>query len=166
MIVVSDASPLIGLAHIGRLTLLRDLYDRVLIPDAVHREVVLKRPEGAGAAEVAMADWISVEPITNRQLARALLAELGPGESEAITLAAEAPGSLLLVDERLARRTAARLGVHVVGVLGVLVEAKQKGLIPAVRPLLDDLVALAGFRISPELHRRVIEAAGESAGHA
>jgi predicted nucleic acid-binding protein len=94
-------------------------------------------------------------------LAEALALELDAGEAEAIALAVEQGADLLLMDERRGRQAATRLKQRVVGVLGVLIEAKRHGNLPAVRPVLDALVSEAGFRISGALYARVLEAAGE-----
>ena len=73
----------------------------------------------------------------------------------------EAAGALLLIDERIGRAVAARFGVKYIGLLGVILEAKQRHLIPAVKPLLDDLIQRAGVWISGPLYARVLQAAGE-----
>jgi predicted nucleic acid-binding protein len=161
VIVVSDASPLISLAAIDRLDLLRRLYNEVIIPEAVRREVVMTAPGAAGAADVAGANWINVRSVEDRTLVEALRVTLDMGEAEAIALALEVNADLLLVDERRARAVAQRLGQPVIGVLGVIVEAKLSGLIPAVGPLLGDLTDRAGFRVSEALRARVIEVGGE-----
>jgi hypothetical protein len=161
VIVVSDTSPLIALATIGRLDLLRQLYGSILVPRAVHDEAASERPEAPGAAEVRSAAWIQVRAVNDARLVAALSLHLDVGEAEAIALAVETDADLLLMDERRGRQAAMRLGRRVVGVLGTLVEAKQRNLISQVRPLLDTLAGDAGFRISPELHARVLEAAGE-----
>ncbi|MBW1796603.1 MAG: DUF3368 domain-containing protein [Deltaproteobacteria bacterium] len=164
MIVVSDASPIIGLAAVKHLDLLRKLYTRVLIPDAVYQEITVAGSEEPGASEVQSLDWIEARQVTQRMLVSALQADLAEGEAEAIALAIELKASLLLVDERRARKVADRLGLKVVGVLGVLVEAKHKGLIPSLRPILDDLVSKAGFRVSHQLYERALQAVGEHIG--
>lgn len=161
MIVVSDASPLIALAAVGWLRLLPVLYGEVLIPEAVHREVTIANPRAPGAAEVGVAEWIGVQPVRERALIAALSVELDPGEAEAIALAVQSGANLLLMDERRGRAVAARLGTRVIGVLGVLIEAKKGGVLPAVRPVLDALATGAGFRLSEALYHRVLEAAGE-----
>lgn len=161
MIVVSDSSPLISLAAVGRFDLLRQLYETISIPASVHEEVT--RAVGlAGAEELASADWISRRPVGNDFLVRALDGELDRGEAEAIALAVEIGAELLLMDERRGRAVAARFGLNVVGVLGMLVEAKQKALLDKVAPVLADLRRRAGFRVSLELYRRVLEVAGEA----
>jgi uncharacterized protein len=76
---------------------------------------------------------------------RVLRATLGPGESEAISLALEIHADRLIIDERAGRRVAEALGLRVAGVLGLLVLSKQRGLIPALRPQIESLVRV-GFR--------------------
>ena len=160
MIVVSDASPLIGLAAVGRLDLLQQLFGGLSIPTVVHEEVT--RATGrAGAEELATADWVTVHSLSNDFLGRALVGEVDRGEAEAIALAVELKADLVLMDERRGRAVAARFGLRVVGVLGLLIEAKRKGLLDKVEPLLSDLLHKAGFRLGPELYRRVLEEAGE-----
>lgn len=162
MIVVSDASPLIALAAVGHLRLMHDLYGRVWIPKSVHREVVQVGSERPGVRDLQAAEWILVHPVKNPFLVRALEGELDQGEAEAIALALEVGADLLLVDERRGRRAAVRLQVRILGTLGLLIEAKVKGLIPAIRPILDDLLHKAGFRLSPDLYARVLQETGES----
>lgn len=99
--------------------------------------------------------------IRNDALVNALLGELDIGEAEAITLATEVGAELLLIDERRGRRAATRLGLNVIGVLGILIEAKKKDFIDSVRQQLDALVLIAGFRVSPLLRLKVLEVAQE-----
>ena len=111
--------------------------------------------------EVSSAEWIGVRTVSNPDMVRILERELDRGEAEAIALAVEIGADLLVADEHRARRVAVRLDLEVVGVLGVLVEAKAKGLIPAVQPLLDDLMTAAGFRVHRDLYLRILRAANE-----
>lgn len=159
MIVVSDSSPITNLAAIGQLDLLRQLYQNVFIPAAVYRELTAASGSHPGAI-VQSLDWIEARDVANRLLVTALRIDLDEGEEEAIALAQEISADLLLLDERRGRAVAGRFGLRVVGLLGVLVDAKQQGLIPEVKPLLDALVR-AGFRISQDLYARVLQAAGE-----
>jgi predicted nucleic acid-binding protein len=83
------------------------------------------------------------------------------GEAESIALAVELHADLLLMDERLGRAEAARFGLRFIGTLAVLIEAKTKGHLPAIKPILDELTIHAGFRVSPALRARVLLEAGE-----
>jgi predicted nucleic acid-binding protein len=90
-----------------------------------------------------------------------LQSELDPGESAAIVLALEVGADLILADERKGRRKAAEMGLEVVGLLGVINEAKRRGLIPACRPVLDALEKEARFWISPRLRDRFLALTNE-----
>lgn len=160
MIVISDASPLIALAAVRQLELLRVLYSEILIPEAVYREVTAT-PGAPGAAAIGAAQWIHVEPASDRTLVAALAVELDEGEAEAIALAIQHRAELLLMDERRGRSIANRMGQRVTGVLGVLVEGKRHGHLKAIRPVMDALASEAGFHVSDALHARVLETAGE-----
>lgn len=161
MSVVSNASPLINLARIGKLDLLRQLYGELFIPEAVWQEVVTDGVGQPGAMEVEVATWINVQSVTNPLLVRALRQELDAGEAEAIVLALEVESELLLMDERLGREVAQYLGLRYIGLIGVLIEAKHKGMLSAVRHHLDELRNVAGFRIRDALYVRVLQDEGE-----
>ena len=161
MKVVSNASPLINLARIGQLSLLPRIFSRVWIPEAVWREVVVDGENQPGAKEIHQADWVERAVVSNQQLVRSLRQELDPGEAEAIALAVEINADWLLMDERLGRQTARHFGLGYIGLIGILKTAKQRGEIAALRPLLEQLRDLAGFRISPALYERALREMGE-----
>ncbi len=152
MIVVSDTSPITSLTDVGQLDLLRLLFDTVVIPWAVRRE--LER------GDVKLPEWIEVRKVADRSMVARLRGEIDPGEAEALVLV-ELKADTLLVDELKARAVAARMGLHCVGVLGILLEAKQRKHLTAVRPVIDKLLETAGFWVDEDLRRRVLEAAGE-----
>ncbi|GAB4177831.1 MAG: DUF3368 domain-containing protein [Coleofasciculaceae cyanobacterium] len=161
MIVISNTSPIIYLSVIGQLDLLRQLYGEILIPTAVFNEITNVGNTDASAVIVPTLDWIQTRQVANRVLADTLLAEIDSGEAEAIALFIELNADRLLIDERLGRTAAIRLGVGVTGVLGVLIAARRRGLIPAVRPLLDELIEQSGFWVGEELYVEVLQAVGE-----
>ena len=115
MSIVSIASPLINLARIGKLDLLRQLYGELVIPEAVWHEVVVKGVGQPGVDEIKAASWIKTQQVANRQLVQALRQELDAGEAEAIALTIETKAELLLMDERLGRETARHLGCAIQG---------------------------------------------------
>ncbi len=106
MHVVSNSSPLINLARIGKLTLLRELFGVLIVPDAVWQEVVVEGAGQPGADEVRSAAWIQRQAVMNTQLVQALQQDLDAGEAEAIALSLELGADLLLMDENLGRQTA------------------------------------------------------------
>jgi uncharacterized protein len=161
MIVVSNTSPVTNLALIGRLDLLEQLYGALMIPDAVWQELVVKGAHLPSAQQIERASWLSVRTVTNRELVLSLRQDLDAGEAEAIALAMEMNADLLLIDERIGRESAQHLGVPYMGLIGVLVQCKQRGLIPQVRPIIDALRLQAGFWISDALYQRVLHDAGE-----
>lgn len=150
-VVISNASPLIALEQIGQLGLLEQLFGSIVVPPAVVMEV---------SPTVNMAAWIAERPLAQPVGARVLSASLGAGESEAISLALEVNARLLVLDDRPARRLAQALGLSIVGTLGVLLAAKRRHLLPAVRPWLTALLRV-DFRIAPALLDQILFDAGE-----
>lgn len=158
-IVVSDATAIIALSQVNCLGLLQHLFQKIIIPRAVYDEVVT-RGRTLVSLDVRTSSWISVEDVQNRAVVQKLRAKIDLGESEAIALALEKHASVLVIDEKKGRTIARGLGQNIIGVLGILVRAKTKGLIPAVEPLLDRLV-LTGFQVSDALRAWVLQEAGE-----
>nr|WP_322686900.1 DUF3368 domain-containing protein [Nostoc sp. DedQUE07]MDZ8133611.1 DUF3368 domain-containing protein [Nostoc sp. DedQUE07] len=164
MIVISDTSAITSLAAINHLKLLPQLYNQVTIPQAVYRELADIDPPVPGSIEVQTASWLEVKQVINREVVERLQNEvtLDPGESEAIALALELDADLLLIDERRGRAEANRLGVKITGLLGILVEAKRKKLIVAVKPLMDALIATSEFRVSSALYNQILDIADKT----
>lgn len=120
--------------------------------------------KGAGdviATAVQTSTWSETQPVANLTLVTTLQNKLIEGEAEAIALAIELNADELLIDERLGRREATRLGVLITGVLGVLLIAKQRGVIAAVKLVMDDLIVQAVLRVSNQLYADILQAAGE-----
>lgn len=162
MIVVSDTSPVLNLARIGRLKLLPLLYHQVLIPSAVYEELTASKRDLLPAVDLAMEPWLVVATPNNQRRVQELRENLDPGEAEAIVLAIERGADLLLVDERRGRRTATAAGLTVIGLLGVVIRAKRSGLIDQAKPVLDELIQTARFWIGPELYAEVLAELGET----
>ena len=139
--IVADAAPVIAFARVGRLALLRQIVEELVVPDAVYDDVVVKGRGKPGADEVARGTWIRRAVIRNRDAVANFPPVLGAGEREAIVLAEEQNATLLTDDQR-AREAAEERGLEVVGVLWVLGEAKRRGCVTEVRPLIDELLAI------------------------
>ena len=159
MIVVCNTSPISGLATIGQLDLVRQLFGEITISEAVRDELTAKHGQHAGSIAVGLS-WVGVRAVANRLLVDALRLELDPGESETIVLAKETSADLALLDERRGRMVARRFGLNVIGSVGVLLRAKETGLITEVSPFIDQL-RLSGFWMSAALEKQVRKAAGE-----
>jgi predicted nucleic acid-binding protein len=137
-VVIADTTPLISLSVIGHLHILESLYGKVLIPPAVEDELFFSKSGRPGFIEVMRPVWIDVIPLRAPKRAN-LLADLDRGEAEVIALALERNADLIILDERLARQYARRLELMMTGTLGVLLKAKQQGLLSELRPLINEL---------------------------
>lgn len=156
MIVVSDAGPIIHLSLVRLLGLIPALYGQILVPDLVYSEVVTDGDVLPGSAELREAKWIEVvshEP--GAPLFQLLRAQLDPGEAAAIWLAVARKPALVLSDDRPARLMAEQLGLSVRGTLGILVEAKRRGEIAEVAPIVTELRS-KGVWLSDELVQRIL----------
>lgn len=107
-----------------------------------------------------MPEWIAVEDATDPVRLSILELELDKGEASAIALALENKNSLLIIDEGKGRRVATRLGIKKLGTLGNLIQAKNKGHILQIKPLLLNLQGV-GFRISDQLIVEGLKRVGE-----
>ena len=160
MIVISDSSPIRALADVDCLEVLATLYGEVYIPPAVLDELENPRSE-LPPLSIRILTFIHVKGPKNQKAVRDLCATLDAGESEAIVLAIEMGADVLLMDEKIGRAEAKRRGLTVTGVLGVLINAKLNGIVPAVKPLLDRLQTETAFFVSVQLREEVLRQAGE-----
>ena len=157
--VISNNSPLVGLFGLNLLSLLKDLYTEVWIPREVEKEFLKKDPIVRREA-LKNAPWIKTVDLTNPQAA-AVYIGLDAGEAEALTLADEHDARLILLDEKIGRREAKKIGLAVKGTAGILLEAKKEGLIDVVEPLLIRLQD-NGMHLSERLINKALQAAGEA----
>jgi len=146
--VVPDTTCLIALSAMSRLDLLDELYDDVVVPDAVAQEFAEPLPQWA-------------KPVHGDPLVIAALREsLGHGEAEVIAVAAQSADALAVLDDKRARATARAMGVRLTGTLGILLRAKREGRLPSMRAALD-VLERAGFHMSSELRAKACKLAGE-----
>ena len=137
--VVADSSCLISLSRIGKLDVLRELFIKIIIPEAVYYEVVVRGEGRIGAEQVKKAKWIKKQKVQNALAVGAFKVNLGAGESEAIALAYESKADFLILDDFKARQTAEELSLEVIGTVAVLQKAGEKGIIDNVQSVLQDL---------------------------
>jgi len=158
--IVVDAGPLIGLARIGRLELLRSLFTSTFLPPAVYVECVSASGKpGAAAIRKAVDDrWLTVRA-PSKPAPRDLPTGIGPGEREAIALAVEL-ACPVLVDDKLARAAAQASGLSVIGTGGLLLAAKSRSIVTSVSSVLEQLQG-TGYHLSDELIAKILELASE-----
>jgi predicted nucleic acid-binding protein len=154
-VIVADSGPLIALARIDHLHLLRKLFRTVLIPQAVAAECLPgeNRPGSKAIAQALKQGWLEKKRLAG-QTTLIGRPTMGEGENAAIALAHRL-GYLLLLDDKAARKVASLHQVVVVGTAGVLIEAKSKRLVRKVKPLIEDLKR-CGYRLSDELVEQVL----------
>jgi len=158
MIVISDTSSISNLLQIGLIDILTVLYGEITITPAVRRELY-SLPEQEKQIE-ALA-WLKVKAPQDQRMVAELLEELDLGESESIALAIEEKAEYLIIDEYKGRMIAELYGVKIVGILGVLIQAKQFGIIASVKPNIEKLKEI-GFRLDKKLIGKVLDKLGET----
>jgi uncharacterized protein len=164
MVVISDASPLVHLSEISRFFLLKQIYSNLVVPNAVWREVVESGGARPGANDLTAAvqeRWIQIRAARPEHLQRVEFQRLDMGEREALALALGENADLVIIDELRGRAAARRVGLNRIGTLGVLIKAKQLGLVSSLREELFRIHSLSEMHLSPEVERRALELAGE-----
>ena len=153
MIVVSDTSPLTALLTVGEAELLPRLFTEVIIPEAVQTELRRNHPQLPG--------WLHVATVQNLAQVGKYSQLVDAGEAEAIELAQELHADRLLIDERKGRKLAVQEGVAVIGLLGIVLLARRKALIPSARTLIERLDREAGIYLAPDIRDAALKTAGE-----
>lgn len=145
---IVDSSCLIVLNRLGKLDLLKQIFETILYPPAVQSEVNFET------------EWISIQVPSPLEVSSLLEFKIDPGETEVIALALSNRDAVVILDDKKARNFALELGLLVTGTLGLLLKAKQKSLISAVKPLLDSLKEI-DFYMNDFLYQDILRRAGE-----
>jgi len=156
--VVSNTTPILSLLKIGKLDILRELYGKILIPQAVYNEIETGKNKDY-YTDINELDWMDIKPIESSS-ARLYLFDLDDGEAETIILAQEQNADLLIIDEKIGRRYASQIPIPVTGTIGVLLKAKTHGIITAVAPLLQELRDKSSW-MNNGLFEKTLHLAGE-----
>lgn len=159
--VITDTSPIQYLYQIAQLELLPTLYGQIKMPQAVADELAQGRDQGISLPDPSFLSWLTLHAVPPSILIPNL-PNLGAGEREALSLAITIPGSLVILDDALARSYARQLNISITGTLGVLLKGKQSGYVEAIAPLLDKLTAL-NFRLPPATRAAALKLANELA---
>ena len=157
-LVISNNSPLVALLTLDLLSLLRELYTEVLIPEEVQNEF-LATEQTTRQAALDSSPWITTVSLTV-PLNTSDYGGLGAGEAAVFALAEEHKADLVILDDREARQYARQIKLPMKGTVGILLEAKERGLIETIKPLLDVLLE-SGARLAPRLIESAIKLAGE-----
>jgi len=157
--VVSNTTPIISFLKLNRLDLLRQLYAQIFIIAAVYTEVEAGKAKGF-YKDLSKIDWIKIVEIQNKQAIKYFL-DLDSGEAEAIVLATELSADLILLDEKLGRFHAKHADLKVTGTVGILLKAKNEGLIENLKPMLNELTEKDVW-ITEKLKKEILEKAGEN----
>lgn len=158
MLIVSDTSPITNLIQINQLELLNKLFGEIIIPDKVFGELSVYENQ---KIKVENHEWILVKSVKDKKLIKKLEIQLDLGEAQAIILAKELEADILIIDERKGRKTATEYGLRIIGLLGVLIQAKKKGYIENLKPILNKLIEEIGFRVSKNLYSRILKEVDE-----
>jgi len=161
-VVIADAGPLIGMARIDHLYLLQRLFKIITISPRVFEELRISsdRPGAKAVAEAVNCGWIRIVALKRPEGSAILRLLIDAGEAESIQLALEQNARLLIIDDRKGRRAAKSRGIQVIGTGGILISAKKAGFLSRVSPIIDEL-ASTGYRLSPQLCKRILELADE-----
>lgn len=156
---IINSSPLILLTRTGWLDLLKSLNPEVVVPTSVAKEIQQRGAMDVTVQALALTDWliiIETPPVPNIILSY----DLGAGESSVLTWAYFHPGTEAIIDDLAARRCAAALGIPVRGTVGLVIKAKQQGMIPAARPVLEQLRS-CGMYLSEQVINQALALVGE-----
>jgi uncharacterized protein len=157
MTIVSDTSSLGSLALIDYLWLLEAIYGTVMISEVVARELTMAK--NARIQAVLSAEWVQVQVPGEGAIATIQQQgqQLDLGDTHTLALALQINADEVLINERRGRQVAEDLGLSVIGIVGIVLVAKQRALIPSVRRVMDTLVELAGFRINHQLYQKILK---------
>lgn len=160
---VSNTSPLLNLAIIDRLSLLRQQFGLIQIPTAVLAELRVNEllPGSLLLREAIEDGWIEVLEVSDRRLVQLLRQNLDPGEAEAIALAVELEPDWTLLDEREGRKAARALDLKITGVVGILLRGWREGELLSVAEAIAQLRSSANFHIAPAFLAAVLRETGE-----
>ncbi len=151
-VVISDTSCLIVLSKIGFLDVLQNLFGEVLISEEVSNEF-----------GEALPDWIIVKKVESHQIEKILLLNVDEGEASAMALYLEqTEEALLVIDERKGRSVAKDLGIKIIGTIGIILKAKEKGIITNLSEIIERLEQ-TDFRLSPKLKQQLLDKNTETA---
>ena len=160
---ICNTSPLQYLHQINQIDLLPKIYGNIQIPQAVADEIAIGHQNNNDLPYLEDLYWLSIRPNEENVDLSQFPPSLGKGEIHVISSGFNMPDELLILDDKLARQFAIKSGLKVTGTVGILLSAKQLGMITSIKPSLDHLIGL-GFHVSPDIYHKGLKLAGETLG--
>ena len=157
--VVSNTTPIISLLKVGKLEILKELYQELFIPYEVYLEIEAGK-NTEYYTDLTKVEWIRIVKIQSEKSLLFFL-DLDKGEAEAIVLANETNADLIILDETLGRFHAKHVGLNVTGTIGILLKAKENGIIDKIKPILNEL-SHKGIWLSEKLIKQTLTKASET----
>lgn len=157
MVIVSDTTAISNLFKLKKLHFLKGLFQQIVIPTEVMKELLVLKDYGYDLNEIEDADWISVLPVEKNSLYEELESRLDIGETEAIVLSKQLNSDYLIMDEKKGRIEAERLEIKTIGILGILIQCRRSGLCSDLQKEMHDLKYDAGFWINDSLYKEILE---------
>ncbi len=157
--VVSNTTPIISLLKVGKLEILKELYQEIFIPYEVYLEIEAGKNKEY-YIDLTKEKWIRIVKIQSEKSLLFFL-DLDKGEAEAIVLANETNADLIILDETLGRFHAKHIGLNVTGTIGILLKAKENGIIDKIKPILNEL-SQKGIWLSETLIKQTLTKASET----
>ncbi|NYB72922.1 DUF3368 domain-containing protein [Sedimentibacter hydroxybenzoicus DSM 7310] len=158
--IIANSTPIIALNKIGRLDLLKQIYGKIIIPYAVYEEIILDSNLKESNDFIEESGFIKIIKIKNEEAKKIFVASLHKGEVEVMILAKEIEADLCIIDDLLARKYARYYKLNITGTIGVILKAKELGIVTIIKPILDELI-ICGIYIDTKLYNKVLEISGE-----
>lgn len=158
---VCSVSPVIYLYRIGAIEWLPTIFEKILMPSIVLEDLLQARFVGYDVPSPFDLPWVEYEDPQLTVPSAWLSLDLNSGEVAAMSLAFENRGCVVLLDEPLARRAATTVGITCWGTIKILLEAKQKKIIPQVTPYVDKF-GRAGIWLTNDIRQRILILANEA----
>ena len=162
MIVISDTTPIISLTKIESLGILENLYKNIILPKTVYDELIVNADSHKEINIIKNCTFLKILHVKENPSVLLLQKQLklGLGESEVIVLANNINADLIIIDEQKARKAARDMGLNVTGTLGILINARKRGLVGKLKPLLDKLID-NNIKINRNLYMEILSSVKE-----
>ncbi|HHT9122233.1 MAG TPA: DUF3368 domain-containing protein [Candidatus Wunengus sp. YC63] len=158
MLITCDTNIIIDFSKINHLYLLKDIFKNVIIASEVEEELLAGEEKITKELDIkkAINEWIKVKMVENKLALESLKIHIGAGEAASIILYMETNADLLAINDLKARGVASAMGVKIIGTLGILRLAKDRGILKQIKPLLDELRKVGAY-ISDSLYNRMLK---------